>query len=486
MINNMKSILTKQFTIMNGSTNAKCVYDTDDNGNMFHKIYFEKDIDNNNWATIGLHVTPNLLFRNYESLNQYVFNVSFDYEFDSPDNIRIYNGIKWATFNTDPNSNSGHFDQDMNFNFTKNYWRLSTQKHKEYIIIKNLKITIYENEYNDFNNKKKILILGGRLHMSKDFSINDDKLISVFVDNYSYYFQKYLINDYGYTTYLLSMGETESNQSHLDGLMDFDFCIEINQRGLHKKGIDFYNKLKPNIKYGIFNITDNNDDFGAYGPQEYIFYSIWKQYQINDKSFYIGWATNPDIFYPRLSNQSSQSLTKSPNELVILIDDKYCKYDTSEEIIAKCYDYMLNNDNVIIYRFGYSDKAFDFIDTYKGTNDRYIVLENRLPQYEKAHYHNISDIFIVSHCETLGFEVLESAMAGCYIISKNTYIKPDLLTDILHFNYDDISELELDFIKNQLDINTQRTKALKYTWQNSVKRINNTLLKFYDSPYNMS
>jgi len=492
-----KNILTNQFKIMNCSTKVKSTYDNND---MTYKMFFDKDIDKSVWGTIGLHVVPNFLFKVYETLNQYLFNISFDYEFysdfvnsinyidniDESNIIKIYNGMKWTEYSV--SCSKGSFSQDMNFNFTKNYWRISIQKPQDYIFIKNLKISICEKEYVDFNNKKKILFIGGRLCMAKDFNIDDNKLIGTFVDNYCYYFQKYLINKYGYTTYVIPLGETDSTLTYLDGLINFDFCIDINQRGLLKKGVEFYEKLRQNIKYGIFNVSDNNDTHEfQYGPQKLLFYSIFNPKQINNDSFYIGWATNPEVFYPQQNLFSSLNKKITSNEitlneiksLTILIDDKYCRHDTSDKIIEKCFYYMLTNGNVKIYRFGYSDMTFNFVDKYKGKHDRYIVLENKMPQYEKAYYHNISDIFIVSHRETMGFEVLESAMSGCFIVCKNTYIKNELLADLLHFKYDDINELDLDIISKKLDINTQRQNALKYTWENSIDRLHNVLLSFY-------
>ena len=332
------------------------------------------------------------------------------------------------------------------------------------IIIQNIKITILEDDsYINFNSKKRLLLIGGSLRLMKVFDNDDVKLISCFIDNYCYYIKKYFIQKYNYHVYNLPLSQDNGDLHYLDGLVEFDYVIDINQRGFYNKGIEFYNKLRPKIKYLTAAICDNNDHPNLYGPQDILLYAINNKKQVNDRSYYIGWATNPEIFYPK----------KSDVFLNILIDDNigdHIKKNT-EEIIKKCYEYMLDNDDVIVIRFGYGDDIFGLVDEYKHTNDRYIVIKDKLPQIIKSEYHNVSNIYLVTHSESLGLEVLESAMAGCFIVYKREFIKEELLHDIDHFTYDNIDEVDFDVIRKLINSDEHRKSVLKYSWERLCDRI---------------
>ena len=132
---------------------------------------------------------------------------------------------------------SGHFNESVKFNFTNNYWRISTLNPQTKIKFKNICISIIHDElYNIYKSKKSILILGGTLSMCKDFEEDDKKYISTFSNNYLYYIKKYLIYKYELNVYNIEVSECDGNTLILEGLMQFDYCIDINQFGIHKTG----------------------------------------------------------------------------------------------------------------------------------------------------------------------------------------------------------------------------------------------------------
>jgi hypothetical protein len=180
-------------------------------------------------------------------LNIFNFVLEFQYELSIDDDIRIYNGINWTVYNT--NSKIGNFNEIMLFNFRNNCWRISTSNIQNKIILKNIKITIRDDDvYQNFNNKKKLLLIGGQTKLTKDFDQEDIKLINCFNDNYCYYIKKYFIQKYDYHVYNIPLSERTIDLSYLDGIIDFDFVIDINQRGLQRKGMEFYDKLKSKTK----------------------------------------------------------------------------------------------------------------------------------------------------------------------------------------------------------------------------------------------
>ena len=113
--------------------------------------------------------------------------------------------------------------------------------------------------HNIIKSKKSLLLIGGDLNMCKEFDITDKKLIQTFSNNYVYYTKNYFINKYNFNVYNISFSETESNENYLDGLLDFDNCIDICQLGISKKGVSFYTKLRTKIHQKICSISDNGD-----------------------------------------------------------------------------------------------------------------------------------------------------------------------------------------------------------------------------------
>ena len=424
------------------------------------------DVTSENWNSFGLHIIPNILFKLYNSLNLFDFNIIFDYELSIKDNIKIYDGSKWIIFDKYTNI-KGNFDEIINFNFTKNYWRISTKNIQTYIKINNLKIIVNENEiFNCFKQKKSLLIIGGELNISKDFDENDNKIINSFLNNYLFHLKKFLIKKYNFNVYNLPLSEMEGNVQYLDGLINFDYCIDITQMGLTKKGDLFYNCLKKKIKNKTFSIYDSGIKISQYFNilENYILCAI-PDYN-EPKVKYIGWAADEKNFIPK------QNLNKK----IILIDD--CHYNINENndsyaILNYCINLLLIHEDLQIIRFGLYDKVVNFNDKYKNNIDRYLVIENKIPITEKAEIHNKSWIFFCTHYETLGIPNIESAMAGSLLIHKKNYVNDFLTTNLIKITYNDINELNNIDIFSKVNFEKQRSLALNYTWEKLVDNIHN-------------
>lgn len=454
------NILTDEFKILNN----KLLNNIEIKQNNYI-INIKDDISISEWNSFGIHFIPNILFKLYKSLNIFNFNLTFDYELSSIDNIKIYNGINWNIYDN-YNSLNGKFDENLNFDFTKNYWRISTKNIQKNITIKNLKLTIKNDEkFLDFKQKKILLIIGGTLVISKDFDNDDKKLIKCFSDNYLFYIKKYLIEKYNFNVYNIPLSENEANIKYLENLINFDYCIDINQLGITKKGLEFYNNLNPKIKHDIFSIYDNgiNISKNANILETKIFCAIPDINEI--KVNYISWAADENIFTP---NQDK-------NKKIILIDD--CHYNYEEQfndsyaILDFCINLLSKYSDLEIIRFGFYDNVINFSDKYKNFVDRYTVIENKISIVEKAKIHNKSWIFFCTHYETLGIPNIESAMSGCLLIHKKKFVNDFLTKDLIKITYDNIDELNIIDIFSKVDFNRQRNIALNYTWEKLVDKI---------------
>jgi len=448
------NILTNEYKIMNSSLVENIFVENNE------YIMHLKSTENNMWNSFGLHIVPNFLFKKYKSLNIFNFKLSFDYDLAFSDDIRLYNGISWTIFST--NNKSGRFNNIINFNFSNNYWRISTLNQQSQITIRNINIEIEQDEiYANYKLKKSLLLIGGNLNMCKEFDIIDKKLINTFSNNYLYYIKQIFITKFNFNVYNIPLSECDSNTTYLDGLLDFDYCIDINQLGISKKGLNFFTKLKNKIDKKIYSISDN----GHYNSEylEDIILCAIEHKHIKTKC--IGWAADETIFKPE----------QNINQKIILIDD--CHYNIqrndSYNVLDYCIKLLETNDNLKIIRFGYYDNIINFEDKYKDkySNSRYEVIQNKISIEEKASIHNKAWIFFGTHYETLGIPFIESAMSGNLLIYKTKFVNSELTKNLLKIEYENIDNLYNIDIFSKIDFTAQRKGALNHTWEKLVERI---------------
>lgn len=457
----MNNILTSEYKIFNSHLLNSYNY-----SNNLIKIIFKDNIIKKEYHSFGIHIVPNILFKSYNSLNKMEYILKFNYKLDKITNFMVYNGIKWILIKND--LLKGEIKININFNFKK-YWRIRPFDITDFEI-SNIFI-IFNNECKNFikfNKKRKLLLIGGKDDLTTDFiDINKNKMNS-FNDNNVYNFKKYFTNNNN-ITYNINCSQQESNLRFLEGLFIFDNCIDISQRGLYHKSEEFYKILRTKITGKICCICDNNFSNYPYGPQDYLLYAIPRK--SNNKSHYIGIGVDEYLFFPNKTDK-----------FTILIDDCYWlqnhqdkwKRDDTTIILNKCINFLKSNSNIQIIRLGYRDKQSRFIDPYKNKIDGYEVIEDFIPNEEKAKYHNNASIWWGTHPESLGMEYFESAMSGCILVYPKGFINYGLLNDFYRIEYDNIEDITLENLINMHEkySDLQREKALKYTWNNVYSRIN--------------
>ena len=458
----MDNILTSEYKIMN-----QHLINYHDYNNGTIKISFKSSIINKDYFSFGIHIVPNILFKMYDTLNCFSFILKFDFKFKKPQDFNIYNGIEWITVKN--NLNTGTITKTLKFNFKK-YWRIRPSNYIDFEL-SNINIYFDSNceKFKEFQKKKKLLLIGGKDELTHDFINIDKNPITCFGDNWIYNYKKYFTNDNN-VVYNINCSQQVSTIKFLEGLIIFDNCIDISQRGLFHKSKEFYKILRTKVKNKIYCWCDDNfGDIELYGPQDYLLYAIPRP--SNKKSYYIGVGVDDSLFFPEKNDK-----------FTILIDDCFWPqdlnhHDDSTIILNKCIDFLKNNHNIQIIRFGYRDKRSNFIDPYKNKVFGYKVIENHIPQKDKAKYHNNASIWWGTHRESLGLEYFESAMSGCILVYKKGYINSGLLDDFYKIEYDNIDDVTLDqmidMYKKYSDL--QSKKALKYTWNNVFSRLNKLL-----------
>jgi len=180
---------------------------------------------------------------------------------------------------------------------------------------------------------------------------------------------------------------------------------------------------------------------------------------------YMGWAADPEMNTPM----------QDPNNLRILVD--HTNYgdgslDITKEVlteIKKLVDsniWRTNYKNIIVRRFD-SGKIVDvdLNNIYYQKYDRKITM----PFSEISREHCYSHIFCVTHPESVGLVVLETAMAGAFIVTPEKFIPKDRLKTVRHYEWKD--SIDWNLVLNSIDIEKSRNVALANSWKNMATNI---------------
>lgn len=440
--------------------NSKFKLELNNNKYIINRI---DNIDKSHFFSFGLQIYINpFLYK-----NKFEGNLKFKYKFSDKTNIKIYTGSKWIYYKN--NSKEGIFDENITFEnllFTnyKPKWRIGFEN-----ILDN--IEIFDIQLNIIINKPILLLIGTNV-----FNDLNEKNFSDFNSVNCYYLKKYLSKNY----HIINANQDDliKNINYLNFKITHLITTSLHGFTKDKWNLNNFNKLINNISGKICVSTDSiNDQFiihdETYNQNIYFIPSIDNTSdKYSNQIICTNWAADEELFYPNKLN----------DKFIILIDD--CHYEQrnntnyndsihnkSKQILDYCINIMLDNKDIIIYRFGYFDNTNNFKDNYKNKHERYIVLENKIPFEKKAYYHNIANIFWCTHYETLGIPNIESAMAGCLLVHPKNFVKKELTQYLDIYEYDNINEINIDLLKKKYNYINQRKKALNFTWEKKCDKI---------------
>jgi hypothetical protein len=463
--NNIIDLLINKFTVNNSKYSIQ-----ENNNNVIVKKCDE--ILNAEMHSFGIfpYINPFLYKNNFEA------TLEFNYKFSDKCNIKIYNGTKWLLF--DNNSSSGVFKETIQFDncsFTnfKPKWRIGFTNSINEIHLMDIKLLIISND------KPYLLLIG-----NDRFELNIES-ISDFNSINCYYLQKYLNKEYNVIN--RSQETLINNLNHLN--FEVKYAIFTSLHGIIKYNANGESIWTESLFHSLYSkvdkilvSTDSVDDkyitdTSTFNNNCYFIPSMSLADNYKHKVCEVHWAADHEIFYPK----------KATEKFIILIDD--CHYPDSVsppiyedgvyhkdyEILDYCIDLMNKNDFVYVYRFGFGDKNYQFVDKYKNKYDRYVVIEEKIPILEKAEFHNISNVFWCTHYETLGLPNIESAMSDCLLIHPKGFVKKTLTQYLDNIDYTDINEITLDIMMNKFIPGKQREKAIEFTWEKKCEKILNYL-----------
>lgn len=184
----------------------------------------------------------------------------------------------------------------------------------------------------------------------------------------------------------------------------------------------------------------------------------------------VHWAGDADVLYPEKKN----------NRPYLLIDHAY----SNHKALAK-FNYNMIFDDLMKVLPEFVDKYdleahllrcpdLNKSDFMKMSKDEIFKIvahpwSSVLPFYRKAH------MFLVTHFETCGFSIIESAMCGAKQLIPNGYVAHDMWKDLDHitFNYKkgraEALKETLEKAINSIDVDLAVKKASKFTWDKIIE-----------------
>ena len=252
-----------------------------------------------------------------------------------------------------------------------------------------------------------------------------------------------------------------------------DHAVCLEQNGWRFREPIFFEKARAATKGLICSICDH--DQVVDGPQDLMFTARRPLHP--RRARYAGWAADPDVFAP----------DKDPEWLTIFVDHKYDpseRYDDTEALLKSATTYAAqlheqgrrvgrNPRRVQVVFFSPEGlvriEPGEILDIHLGNDRRQFY--RRVPGPELAAWTRKTDIFVVTHGESMGLPVLENAMAGALIVAHEGFVKPELLRSLVHHEYRKVEQIDWDSLVERLDAARFRRRALHFTWSQVAQRM---------------
>lgn len=302
----------------------------------------------------------------------------------------------------------------------------------------------------------RIVILSGPQKATEDLSYDDIKGTPSL---YAYYLRKEFEKMGVETIPCRCPSITESDVSYQKGYFvpEGDHILSLEQRGwlLREHCPTLLAKVKKSISGKMLTICDNND---VIGKEDTLFYAV--PASAKEKSVYVGWAADPFLCYP----------DKRKGILRILIDHSYYgKSDTdlSVEIVRDVLQFAQSCDEEVIVRRFISGGAETI--ALNETPKKDVYSRGGLSYLKACEEYRKADIFIVTHPESLGLSVIESARAGALIVIPRGYIKPSLIKSLNVYEFTE--KISWGQVLSQLNPELSEQNAAEFTWDKIAKKI---------------
>lgn len=179
---------------------------------------------------------------------------------------------------------------------------------------------------------------------------------------------------------------------------------------------------------------------------------------------FVGWAADKDLLVPNKAEELC-ILVDHPNYGLGAREDWSLRVLEDAAAFAKSDAWGHKAPGVEVLRI--EDGAVRPVDLDRLAvpvfTRKHIPFEDVCEIYARAH------VFLITHPESLGLSVLETAMAGALVVSPRGFIQPELLATVRHIEWDD--RIPWPDVLDMIDPKASRAMALENSWEKVANRI---------------
>lgn len=222
---------------------------------------------------------------------------------------------------------------------------------------------------------------------------------------------------------------------------DCDHALSFKQRVYFDRVPLFYARMRAAVLDGLLTtICDHNRTPGA---EDRLFHALDEPQRPEDIK--VGWAADGNLLHPEKSERPT-----------FLVDHPYYGAD-NRDVTQKVLAQLAHHNQAHIRVF--ADRAV--IDVTEREVLQGVAYNQKGVSYvEAAAEYRRADAFFVTHPESLGYSVIEAAMAGALIVVPKGYINAEYLAPLRHIEWEGI--IPQDRVFEMLDADACRKAAEPY------------------------
>lgn len=288
--------------------------------------------------------------------------------------------------------------------------------------------------------------------MSNDMIKNDN--ISNLTTIYAYMIRKYLskLGDYSFT-----IAEFKMSNAEIGKLPMFDHCIVTPPRGCDFSR-PYIRLIKQKVRGKMYSLCENNKKVVS---EDTLFYMLGKP---NPRSIRTYWGCDFELLLPE----------KEEGMINILMDHQYYGPRNSDifrrDVSAKYVDSILalkqTRQDVNAVQIG-CGRVFPIVPGYKVQRFVQVCGLDFRSMYKE---YNKANIFMITHPESFGFSIVESAAAGALIVTPAGYLHPELLK-LVHHVIIDPNNIDWNKVFSAININKSVTLARRFSYHNLAEAL---------------
>lgn len=312
---------------------------------------------------------------------------------------------------------------------------------------------------------------------SKNNKIKELDQVNCFTDVFNYYFPKHISNFADVDVKIIPVEDGPDLQKCFTELIvdKYDAIITLGLRFYSHISIETTNILRS--KFSGFLCQTHDGTRLDNDPVDITFTLKDDSNRIEDTNNrierhhkyneYMGWAADPDINFPNQSHTDLRILvdhtnygSDNPLDLTETI-----LYQIKEFVNSKLWEKKFKS--VSVQRFGSGEIINVDLDNI-GNIEMYDRTKS-LPISEISKAHSEAHVFCVTHPESVGMVVLETAMAGALILSPQGFISSDRLRTVKAIVWKD--KIDWSIVLKNINPISLRSLALTNSWDAMAKRV---------------